>query len=59
MDCWKGWATGWDRDQEGDGMYVFQYNAGQGWRIKGQGSAIECGQLGITIDPDDPPPFCY
>ncbi|MEH1167360.1 hypothetical protein V6V47_18440 [Micromonospora sp. CPCC 205539] len=57
--CWRGWAAGWDRNQKGDGLYAFQNTPDQGWRIKGQGSAIECEQLGIMIDSSDPPPFCY
>ncbi|MFC0031533.1 hypothetical protein ACFFMM_18610 [Micromonospora chaiyaphumensis] len=58
VDCWKGWATGWDRNQQGDGMYLFRYSTSQGWRVHGQGSAFDCATLGIPKDPDDPPPFC-
>ncbi|MFE9914662.1 hypothetical protein ACFYPG_05825 [Micromonospora sp. NPDC005553] len=58
VGCWRGWAFGWNRDQQGDGMYLFRYTASQGWRIHGQGSAFDCGDLGIEKDPDDPPPFC-
>jgi hypothetical protein len=58
VECWKDWATGWDRNQEGDGMYLFRYSPSGGWRIHGQGSAFDCATLGIPKDPDDPPPFC-
>ncbi|MFE9691445.1 hypothetical protein [Micromonospora sp. NPDC005806] len=58
VECWKGWATGWDRNQQGDGMYLFRYSPSRGWRIHGQGSAFDCATLGIPKDPDDPPPFC-
>ncbi|MEW2428752.1 hypothetical protein AB0877_12110 [Micromonospora sp. NPDC047644] len=57
--CWRDWATGWDPKQEGDGAYLFRYTPSRGWRIHGAGSAFSCADLGITKDPDDPPPFCY
>jgi hypothetical protein len=58
VDCWKNWATGWDRKQIGDGMDLFRYTSGTGWRLHSQGSSFECDNLGIRVDPDDPPPFC-
>jgi hypothetical protein len=58
VQCWKDWATGWDRNQQGDGMYLFRYGPSRGWRIHGQGSAFDCAALGSPKDPDDPPPFC-
>jgi hypothetical protein len=56
--CWKDWASGWDRNQQGDGMYLFRYSPSVGWRIHGQGSAFDCAELGIRKDSNDPPPFC-
>jgi hypothetical protein len=58
VTCWKGWASGWDRNQQGDGMYLFRHSASVGWRIYGQGSTFDCAELGIRKDPNDPPPFC-
>ena len=59
VECWRDWASGWDRNQAGDGLLVFRYAPGTGWRYHSAGSAIECANLGIRVDPDDPPPFCY
>lgn len=56
VECWKGWATA---DPEGptpgDGVYLFQYKAGPGWRYHSQGSGFQCKDLGIT---SGNPPFC-
>ncbi|GID97668.1 hypothetical protein ACFQFC_12910 [Amorphoplanes digitatis] len=56
VECWKGWATA---DPEGptpgDGIYLFQYKAGKGWRYHSQGSGYHCAELGIT---SGNPPFC-
>jgi len=56
VQCWKGWAMA---DPEGptpgDGIYLFQYQAGKGWRYHSQGSAYQCQDLGIT---SGNPPFC-
>jgi hypothetical protein len=47
-------------DSEGptpsDGVYLFQYRTGSGWRYHSQGSAFDCADLGIT---SGNPPFCY
>ncbi|GID97666.1 hypothetical protein ACFQFC_12900 [Amorphoplanes digitatis] len=55
VECWKGWATA---DPEGptpgDGIYLFQYKPGKGWRYHSQGSGYHCEELGI----DEPAPFC-
>ncbi|MET0416069.1 MAG: hypothetical protein ABW022_08615 [Actinoplanes sp.] len=59
VDCWRNWASAWDRGQEGDGMNLFRYNSTVGWRLHGQGSSFSCASLGIEIDPGDPPPFCF
>jgi hypothetical protein len=58
VGCWKDWAFGWDPNQQGDGMYLFRYSPSRGWRVHGQGSAFDCAALGISKDPNDPPPFC-
>ncbi|MEV7328370.1 hypothetical protein [Micromonospora sp. NPDC093244] len=58
VQCWKGWATGWDPDQQGDGAYLFRHTPTHGWRIHSQGSSFSCTDLGITIDPNDPPGIC-
>jgi len=42
----------------GDGSYLFRYTAKGGWRFYAEGSAFECADLGIQVDPNDPPPFC-
>ncbi|MFC6019728.1 hypothetical protein ACFP2T_26415 [Plantactinospora solaniradicis] len=56
VKCWKNWATA---DAEGptagDGVYLFQYKAGTGWRYHSQGSGFYCEDLGIT---SGNPPFC-
>ncbi|RAO41193.1 hypothetical protein ONO23_00148 [Micromonospora noduli] len=55
VECWKGWATAEpDGPSTGDGVYLFQYKAGAGWRYHSQGSAYECKDLGIN----EPAPFC-
>jgi hypothetical protein len=56
VECWRGWATA---DPEGptpgDGVYLFQYKTGKGWRYHSQGSGFLCQDLGITTGN---PPFC-
>ncbi|WP_433311375.1 hypothetical protein ACQP0U_24780 [Micromonospora sp. CA-269861] len=55
MECWKGWATAEpDGPATGDGVYLFQYKTGTGWRYHSQGSAYDCKNLGIN----EPAPFC-
>ncbi|MEU4399437.1 hypothetical protein [Micromonospora orduensis] len=58
VQCWKGWATGWDTHQQSDGAYLFRHHPTHGWRIHSQGSSFSCTDLGITIDPNDPPGIC-
>ena|ERR1700754_863056 len=56
VECWKGWATAEPQGPDsGDGVYLFQYKAGAGWRYHSQGSAYECEDLGI----DEAAPFCH
>ena len=56
VECWRTWATA---DPEGptpgDGVYLFHYQPGVGWRYHSQGSAFDCQDLGIT---SGNPPFC-
>ena len=55
VQCWKGWATAEPRrTTPGDGVYLFRYHAGTGWRYHSQGSAFDCKDLGIN----EPAPFC-
>jgi hypothetical protein len=62
VQCWHGWASAGEiaasPDRQGDGLIVFRYTAGQGWRKWGEGSALDCKQMGIKKIPGDPPPFC-
>ncbi|MFC6019730.1 hypothetical protein ACFP2T_26425 [Plantactinospora solaniradicis] len=55
VECWKEWATA---DPEGptvgDGVYLFRYKAGSGWRYHSQGSGYHCKDLGIN----EAAPFC-
>ncbi|MET8147168.1 hypothetical protein ACIBSW_11990 [Actinoplanes sp. NPDC049668] len=57
VECWKSWATA---DPEGptpgDGVYLFHYKTGTGWRYHSQGSGYDCADLGITAGD---PPFCH
>jgi hypothetical protein len=55
VECWKGWA--WadpETTTPGDGIYLFKYTAGQGWRYHSQGSGYHCEDLGIH----ESAPFC-
>ncbi|MEU8230091.1 hypothetical protein AB0C12_10865 [Actinoplanes sp. NPDC048967] len=55
VKCWKDWATaGVKGPNTGDGVYLFQYRAGSGWRYHSQGSGYHCEDLGIKEDA----PFC-
>ncbi len=58
VQCWKGWATGYDPYWVSDGDDLFKYNQTTGWHFYGAGSAFECKDLGIKMDPRNPPPFC-
>ena len=53
--CWKAWATaGVTGPTHGDGVYLFRYGAGTGWRYHSQGSGYHCEDIGIH----EPAPFC-
>lgn len=56
VECWRNWAT---VDPEGptpgDGVYLFHYQTGKGWRFHSEGSGYLCEELGIT---SGNPPFC-
>jgi len=55
VECWKGWATADpEGPNRGDGIFLFQYKAGTGWRYHSQGSGYYCKELGINEDA----PFC-
>ena len=58
MQCWHGWATGYDPYWVGDGDSLFRYSDKPGWHYYDSGSAFECKTLHIRVDPKDPPPFC-
>ena len=62
VECWHGWASAGEiassPDRQGDGLIVFRYTAGRGWRKWGEGSALNCDEMGIKKIPGDPPPFC-
>jgi hypothetical protein len=56
VECWRGWATAEpEGPNRGDGIYLFKYQAGKGWRYHSQGSGYLCQELGIT---SGKPPFC-
>ena len=55
VQCVKGWA-GADPEggSAGDGVYLFHYKDGTGWKYYGEGSGYDCKDLGL----DEPAPFC-
>ncbi|MBG0566628.1 hypothetical protein [Actinoplanes aureus] len=56
VECWKDWATAAPEGPNlGDGIYLFRYKAGTGWRFHSEGSGFICQELGIT---SGNPPFC-
>jgi hypothetical protein len=56
VECWRVWATAEpDGPNRGDGVYLFQYKSGTGWRFHSEGSGYDCDDLGIT---SGSPPFC-
>jgi len=56
VECWRVWATADPQGPTaGDGIYLFRYKAGTGWRYHSQGSGYDCKDLGIT---SGNPPFC-
>jgi len=56
VECAQNWAaTSPEGPGVGDGLYLFKYRAGAGWRYHGQGSGLDCKKdLGLT----KPAPFC-
>jgi hypothetical protein len=53
--CVKDWASANPkRPTAGDGVYLFHYKSGTGWRYYDQGSGWDCKDLGLTV----PAPFC-
>ncbi|MCY1136368.1 hypothetical protein OWR29_00035 [Actinoplanes sp. Pm04-4] len=56
VKCWQTWATAAPQGPTpGDGIYLFRYEPGPGWRYHSQGSSYRCQDLGIT---EGDPPFC-
>ncbi len=56
VECWRGWATaGTEGPSAGDGVFLFRYKTGTGWRFHSEGSGFHCEDLGIT---SGNPPFC-
>jgi hypothetical protein len=56
VECWQTWATAAPQGPTpGDGIYLFHYEPGPGWRYHSQGSGYRCQDLGITAGH---PPFC-
>lgn len=58
LRCWHNWVIAEPLNPPGDGSYLFRYTAKGGWRFYAEGSAFTCTDLGIQVDPKDPPPFC-
>ncbi|MFI0794337.1 hypothetical protein ACH4OY_16870 [Micromonospora rubida] len=55
VECMKGRAGADPQGPNGgDGVYLFHYNAGTGWKYYGAGSGYDCKDLGLT----EPAPFC-
>ncbi|WP_213009082.1 hypothetical protein [Paractinoplanes toevensis] len=55
VECVKGWAGADPQGPNvGDGVYLFHYKAGTGWKYYGEGSGYDCKDLGLT----QPAPFC-
>ena len=55
VECWQDWATADpEGPNDGDGLYLFRYRAGKGWKYNSQGSAYDCAALGLR----EPAPFC-
>jgi hypothetical protein len=55
VQCSQGWAAADPQGPGvGDGVYLFKYKAGTGWRYYDQGSGIDCADLGLKR----PAPFC-
>ncbi|WP_328340749.1 SPOR domain-containing protein [Micromonospora sp. NBC_00421] len=55
VECVKDWAGADPQGPKaGDGVYLFHYTAGTGWKYYGEGSGYDCKDLGLT----EPAPFC-
>ncbi|MBW4704410.1 hypothetical protein [Micromonospora sp. RL09-050-HVF-A] len=55
VECVKDWAGAAPQGPKaGDGVYLFHYTAGTGWKYYGEGSGHDCKDLGLTV----PAPFC-
>jgi hypothetical protein len=55
VECVKGWAGADPQGPNvGDGVYLFHYKAGTGWKYYGDGSGYDCKDLGLN----EPAPFC-
>ena len=53
--CIKDWAAADPQGPTaGDGVYLFHYTAGTGWKYYDQGSGWDCKELGLS----EPAPFC-
>jgi hypothetical protein len=55
--CWKNYAWATDSNWQGDGDALFRHSS-TGWHFLSEGSALVCADLGVKVDPKDPPPFC-
>ncbi|MEU7614019.1 hypothetical protein [Micromonospora sp. NPDC049204] len=55
VQCVKDWAAADPQGPStGDGVYLFHFVAGTGWKYSDQGSGWDCKELGLT----EPAPFC-
>jgi hypothetical protein len=55
VECSQGWAGADPEGPEaGDGVYLFHFKEGAGWRYYGEGSGYDCKDLKI----EEPAPFC-
>ncbi|WP_444947883.1 hypothetical protein [Micromonospora ureilytica] len=55
VQCVKDWAGADPQGPKaGDGVYLFHFVTGTGWKYYGDGSGYDCKDLGLT----EPAPFC-
>ncbi|MEU1606499.1 hypothetical protein [Micromonospora matsumotoense] len=55
VQCVKDWAGAAPQGPKaGDGVYLFHFVAGTGWKYYGEGSGYDCKDLGLN----EPAPFC-
>ncbi|MEO3772038.1 hypothetical protein [Micromonospora sp. B9E7] len=55
VQCVKDWAGADPQGPTaGDGVYLFHFVAGTGWKYYDQGSGYDCKDLGLS----EPAPFC-